>query len=106
MPKSEILTQILSDYKEAHPELVGVEGLEAFCVYAAGWFSANNVVGLGCTTDGMALRFGDGREMVFFVGAGSNVPPEAVSAFSITGNSGSGITRPALGDSPSFPITR
>lgn len=104
MPKSELLNQILSDYIDANPA-ANKDPLENFCVYSAGWLIEHPVIGVGMTTNGMALRLADGRELAF-VGAEMSDPATVTPPVSITGNAGSQISRPALGDSPSVGITK
>jgi hypothetical protein len=104
MPESEVLNKILADFTAGKPETAS-EQLLAFCDYASTWLSARGIVGLGHTASGMALRFADGQELLLFV------PPKEIElqlptgAVEITGAAGSKITKPALGDSPSFQIT-
>jgi hypothetical protein len=104
MQKSEVLAKILDDYTNGEAERRTPE-LEAFCAYAAAWLSSHGVVGLGMAQAGMALRFADGAELTLFApptDLGVKVPQEAIN---ITGNSGSKIVKPILGDSVSFSIT-
>jgi hypothetical protein len=105
MPESELLNQILSDYVVANPA-ADKDPLENFCVYIAGWLIDHPVIGVGMTTNGMALRLADGREMALVVGPEMSNPETVTPPVSITGNSGSQITRGALGDSPSVGITK
>jgi hypothetical protein len=104
MLESEVLNKILEDFTGGKPESAS-DQVRAFCAYAATWLSARGIVGLGHTASGMALRFADGQELLFFV------PPKEIAvqlptdAVEITGAAGSKITKPALGDSPSFQIT-
>lgn len=86
MRESEVLKQILTDYIAQNPD-ADKNPLDSFCAYAGDWLSTHNIVGLGMTASGMALRFGDGREMTFFVS--SDMPTTAVTPpISVTGNNG------------------
>jgi hypothetical protein len=105
MPESELLNQILSDYIAANPD-VDKDPLNNFCVYIAGWLVDHPVIGVGMTSSGMALRLADGREMTLIVTPEMTNPATVTPPVSITGNSGSGVTRGTLGDSPSVAITR
>lgn len=105
MPKSELLNQILSDYVDANPA-ADKDPLENFCVYIAGWLTDHPVIGVGMTPSGMALRLADGREMSLVVSPEMANPDTVTPPVSITGNSGSGITRSPLGDTPSVSITK
>ena len=102
MLESEVLKKILEDFTASNPELV-TEPLRTFCQYAATWLSSRGIVGVGHTADGMALRFADGQELLFFT------PPTEVKIqlptddVSITGTAAK-ITKPMI-DSPSFNIT-
>lgn len=102
MQKNTVLTKILADFLAAHGES-NIDALREFCDYAEDWFRDAGVVGLGFTADGMALRFSDAQELLFFspalysfdVGAGVQISgnnkqknvkmPEPVSSFQITG---------------------
>jgi len=104
MQKSEVLAKILDDYTSESAELRTPE-LAAFCSYAAAWLRSHGVVGLGMAQAGMALRFADGTELVLFAPATEldiQVPQDVIN---ITGNAGSKIVKPVLGDSASFSIT-
>ena len=104
MQKSEVLAKILDDYTNGSATLRTPE-LEAFCEYAAAWLSSHGVVGLGMAQAGMALRFADGAELTLFVPPTEleiQVPQDAIN---VTGNAGSKIVKPILGDSASFSIT-
>lgn len=88
MPKSELLSAILSSYTtETSPDTETANTVERFCAYAADWLSQNNVVGLGRAAAGVTLRFGDGRELSLF--GLSDAQQGNQPALSITGNSGS-----------------
>jgi hypothetical protein len=102
MQKNTVLSKILSDFSKENPN-AAVDQLQTFCDYAENWFREQGVVGLGFTQDGMALRFSDAKELLFFsvaprgvVDGGSfdisgtatqkNVKmPEPVTSFQITG---------------------
>jgi hypothetical protein len=89
MQESEVLTQILSDYVKERPDL-DKGPIENFCAYAGNWLCTRNIVGLGMTPEGMALRFGDGSEMTFFVR--QQMPAIAVTPpVNVTGNAGIGV---------------
>jgi len=105
MPESELLNQILSDYINANPA-ADKNPLENFCVYIAGWLTDHPVIGVGMTPSGMALRLADGREMSLVVSPEMTNPATVTPPVSITGNSGSQISRGAIGDSPSVAITK
>ncbi len=105
MPESELLNQILSDYITANPA-ADKNPLENFCVYIAGWLLDHPAIGVGMTTNGMALRLADGREFSLVVTPEMSNPYSVTAPVSITGNSGSGITRGAPGDATSVAITR
>ena len=104
MPANDVLSKIGADYIAATPD-ASAEKVHAFCAYASKWLLDRGVVGLGHTDSGMALRFADGEELPLFSRTVSDEFPEAKGVFSITGNSGSKITKPIPGDSASFQIT-
>lgn len=102
MQKNTVLNKILSDFMAERGES-NIDALVEFCEYAESWFRSAGVVGLGFTSDGMALRFSDAQELLFFspalysfdVGAGVQISgtddrkntklPEPASSFQITG---------------------
>jgi len=102
MPASEVLSSILDDFTAKKPELV-TDQLKAFCDYAATWLATNSVVGVGHTSNGIALRFADGHELLLFEPLTELVIP-VPGDVGITGNQ-SKIAKPVAGDSPSFQIT-
>jgi hypothetical protein len=104
MLKSEVLAKILEDYTNGDSAL-STPDVQAFCEYAAAWLSSHGVVGLGMAQEGMALRFADGKELLLFVPPTELVVQVPQEAINITGNSGSKITKPIVGDSASFGIT-
>lgn len=104
MPANDVLSKICADYTAANPE-VDVAPAQLFCAYAAKWLLDRGVVGLGHTDNGMALRFADGEELPLFAREIPAELPAARGVFNITGNAGSKITKPTLGDAPSVQIT-
>jgi hypothetical protein len=83
MQKNTVLSKILADFSTENPDN-NIDQLQAFCDYAENWFRAQGVVGLGFTQDGMALRFSDAKELLFF----SAAPSVATvgGSFDISGN--------------------
>lgn len=62
-----VMAQIKNDYVAENTFSEQEQAvIEQFCLYASNWFREKNVVGLGVTTSGMALRFGDGSERLLF----------------------------------------
>lgn len=102
MPASEVLSSILEDFTRSNPELE-LAHIRTFCEYAATWLATKNVVGVGHTPNGLALRFADGRELVLFQLPDAVLVP-VPDAVGITGNQ-TKITKPLAGDTPSFQIT-
>jgi hypothetical protein len=104
MQRSEVLNKILDDYAHEDAARLTPE-LQSFCGYAAQWLSSRGVVGLGLAQSGMALRFADGEELLLFE-APKDVGDQTVApAVNITGNAGTKIVKPVLGDSASVHIT-
>lgn len=89
MPKSELLSQILSDYLAADPSRPAYDAASAtvFCDYAVEWLSRTPPIGVGHSVASLTLRFADGRELVLFDADENALPPPAPS-MSITGTSG------------------
>lgn len=104
MPEKDVLSKIGADYIAANAD-AAPEKVRAFCEYATRWLLDRGVVGLGHIDNGMALRFADGEELLLFSSALSGADPAASGVVGITGNSASKISKPMLGDSPSFQIT-
>jgi hypothetical protein len=104
MLKSEVLAKILEDYTNGNDALLTPD-VQAFCEYAAAWLSSRGVVGLGMAQAGMALRFADGKELLLFVPPAEVTVQVPQDAINVTGNAGSKIVKPVLGDSASFSIT-
>lgn len=67
MPKSELLTQILSDYcaSIAVSSSAAAE-LQQFCDFAANWLVEKGCAGLGHAATGLTLRFADGAMFSLF----------------------------------------
>lgn len=102
MQKNTVLNKILDDYAAKRGD-ANIDAVREFCDYAESWFRESGVVGLGFTADGMALRFSDAQELLFFspalysfdVGAGVQISgnqkqkntklAEQVTSFQITG---------------------
>lgn len=104
MQENELLTQILNDYIAENPG-AATDIAAAFCRYFSAWLIEHPVIGVGVTANGVALRLADGRELLLSAGAAADQPAPA-APFNITGNSGSGITRGVMGDTPSVGITK
>jgi hypothetical protein len=104
MTAKDVLSKIGADYIAATPE-ASAEKVLAFCKYASNWLLDRGVVGLGHADSGMALRFADGEELLLFSRAAPETMPAAQGVFSITGEAGGKISKPVLGDAPSFQIT-
>jgi hypothetical protein len=105
MPESELLNQILSDYIDANPA-ADKDPIENFCVYIAGWLADHPVIGVGMTTNGMALRLADGREMALVVSPEMSNPATVTPPVNITTGSSGGVQRGAVSDSTSVSITK
>jgi hypothetical protein len=77
-----LLNAIRDDYAtESAAEFTHV--VDAFCSFADKWLRKKGVVGLGQTTEGFAIRFADGSELLLAI---NTEETEADSnAFSITG---------------------
>lgn len=102
MQKNTVLNKIREDFVGQRGES-NIDTLNEFCDYAESWFRSAGIVGLGFTADGMALRFSDAQELLFFspalysfdVGAGVQISgttdrkntklAEPASSFQITG---------------------
>lgn len=102
MQKNTVLSSILADFLKENAD-TKVDELQAFCDYAENWFRKSGVIGLGCTSDGMALRLANSQELLFFspalysfdVGAAVQISgnqqvksikmPEQAASFQITG---------------------
>ena len=104
MLKSEVLATILEDYTNGNAALLTPD-VQSFCEYAAAWLASHGVIGLGMAQAGMALRFADGKELLLFVPPAELTLQVPQNAINITGNSGSQITKPVVGDSASVGIT-
>jgi hypothetical protein len=92
MQENELLKQILDAYCDARdltPEQKSA--CDSFYAYAAQWIADSGVVGVGQTSDGIALRFKNGDERVFFTAVGAGIPVVENNAVSITGNSGGSV---------------
>ena len=97
MLEKEILTQILEQYEEEHkPKKTAAKGIQDFCAYATKWFSNRGVIGVGHTTDGIALRFADGRELLLCRTTPTN--PDMGAAVSLSGAGGSVRSAGAIAD--------
>ena len=104
MQKSEVLAKILEDYTNGNTALVTPD-VQSFCDYAALWLASHGIVGLGMAQAGMALRFADGKELLLIVPPAELTVQLPQDAINITGNTGSKITKPIVGDSASVGIT-
>jgi len=85
-----LMTTILDAYTAAHPSASTAE-LIAFCAFTDRWLAESNIVGVGQTTDGVSICFGDGTETQLTVSAvvSSGVMP----AIPVTGTT-TAIVRP------------
>jgi hypothetical protein len=106
LQENELLSQILSDYTAENPAAANDIIVSTFCRYFSAWLVEHPVIGVGVTANGVALRLADGRELLLSAGAEPADTQPTASPFNITGNSGSGITRGTLGDTPSVSITK
>ena len=104
MQRNTVLTQILNDFTNSQPETAS-ECVTAFCAFADTWLSSRGIIGVGQTAQGLSLRCADGSELLFFTSLEDEPAVAAQSSVNITGNTGSQITRPIIGDSRSVAIT-
>lgn len=105
MPKSELLTKILSDYLAANPA-ADKAALATFCDYAAKWLCDCGLVGLGFSTgSGMRLRTAAGEEIALYDND-STAPAFIQDSVAISGVSSRGNPIKSMADTtPSFGIT-
>ena len=103
MPRNTVLTQILNDFTNSQPDTAS-ECVTAFCAFADTWLATRGIIGVCQTAQGLSLRCADGSELLFFTSL-EDEPAMTQSSVNITGNTGSQITRPIIGDSRSVAIT-
>lgn len=92
MPASGMFEKILTDFLEQcdrkDENIAAV--LQEFCHYLPTWLTQKGLVGVGHTTEGMALRFADGQEYLLIDATRleeiANMP-----AFAITGNNAGSV---------------
>jgi hypothetical protein len=101
MPASEVLTKILEDFTAGNPDME-TGSVKTFCDYATTWLSSRGLVGIGHTTNGIALRFADGQELLLLTPDAGAV--SVAGEMPITGTANK-ISKPIVGDSPSVAIT-
>lgn len=102
MEKPELLKKVLADYCAHNEERKFEEAIVGkFCEYAANWFKEKGVIGVGHTSDGLALRLADGSEYVLF---SSDADITNSASFSVTGTN-SKIEKPVNDFTRSFNIT-
>lgn len=89
MPKSELLTTILSDYKKTSGDEQQAV-IEKFCDFFCSWLGEKNPVGFGhAFNNGIIIKFADNSELSLF--APDNPVPESLPYFNITGNNGGSV---------------
>jgi len=105
MPKSELMTKILTDYMVSHPA-ADQAVLAHFCDYAGTWLAGRGIIGLGLAASGLSLRTTTGDEIALYTADSPVAADSTGQAVNISGNNGGVNAGRGFADSmPSFGIT-
>lgn len=66
-----------------------IKAIDHFCEFAEDWLRDSGIIGLAQHSDGMALRFNDGKESVLFTLTTSIPDAQFFSSVNVTGAAGS-----------------
>lgn len=99
-PSSSIVQDIYAAYIAEHKQSpTRAKAIQHFCEFAESWLSSSGIVGLAQHSDGMALRFSDGKESALFTAVTSVDTQQFFSSVGVTGTTGSVRAAGAVKDS-------
>ena len=94
-----LVEKISADFAAAHPD-VPADFVNSFTEFAKNWLDKKQVIGVGQTTDGFAIRFADLSEAILSGGYDASAIGGAVSISGAVGRSDRTVV-----DNSSFGIT-